>query len=609
MQAAFAEMTNGANIAFSMLPVTLRAAARLLLEHGDDVLVRRYGPGLVDGSCAATIAITESDAGSDVGRLKTQALPQPDGTYRLHGTKIFISNGDHDLAPQIVHMVLARVPGALPGTRGISLFLVPKTVDGGRNPTRVVRLEHKMGLKGSPTCVLAFEGATGYRVGAEGRGLQQMFAMVNTMRLEVAIQGVGIAGAATARAIRHALERMQGGPPDRPPVPISEHPDVRRMLLTMRARTEAVRALTLEAALQLDRSEHAVDAESREQARGVAQWLLPICKAWSSDTGFDVANLAIQVFGGHGYVKDSGIEQYVRDVRIAGIYEGTNGIQAIDLLQRKLIGDGGVRQREWLARIRADLESGGVRPGHSTRCERGSSPPSQRWSAARRNCSCRQKAARAVSRVAQWPICGSRDSSAGAGCGCAWRPQRTRTRRCTASSAASRRSTFSTCCRSTSCLPHRHSRAPRSSQAPTPLSGRPASDAAQPHPTVVHMLRETAGRWPSREALVCGGERLSYAEYLSAVATFAHELVSLGARGERVALVLSNGVDVCIGTFAAHAAGAQVVPLNPLYTARELRIILNDAAPRVVVCDGAVAALIELACHRVRRTPRHRHRW
>ncbi len=217
VQVAFAEMTNGANIAFSMLPVTLRAAARLLLEHGDDVLVRRYGPGLVDGSCAATIAITESDAGSDVGRLKTQALPQPDGTYRLHGTKIFISNGDHDLAPQIVHMVLARVPGAPPGTRGISLFLVPKTVDGGRNPTRVVRLEHKMGLKGSPTCVLAFEGATGYRVGAEGRGLQQMFAMVNTMRLEVAIQGVGIAGAATARAIRHALERTQGGPPDRAP--------------------------------------------------------------------------------------------------------------------------------------------------------------------------------------------------------------------------------------------------------------------------------------------------------------------------------------------------------------------------------------------------------
>jgi alkylation response protein AidB-like acyl-CoA dehydrogenase len=356
VQAAFAEMTNGANLAFSMLAVTLRSAARLLLEHGEDSLVSLYGPGLADGSCAATIVITESDAGSDVGRLKTQAVPQQDGSYRLTGTKIFISNGDHDLAPQIVHMVLARISGAPAGTRGISLFLVPKFVDGRRNATRAVRLEHKMGINGSPTCELAFEGATGYRIGPEGRGLQQMFAMVNTMRLEVAIQGIGIAGAATARAVRHALERTQGGSPDRAAVQIVEHPDVRRMLLTMRARTEAMRALALEAALQLDRSEHAVDAEARDRAKGLAQWLLPICKAWGSDTGFDVANLAIQIFGGHGYVKDSGVEQYVRDVRIAGIYEGTNGIQAIDLVQRKLVGDGGERQREWLSLIRADLQ-------------------------------------------------------------------------------------------------------------------------------------------------------------------------------------------------------------------------------------------------------------
>jgi acyl-CoA dehydrogenase len=357
VQAAFAEMTNGANLAFSMLPVTLRAAARLLLEHGDDALVSRYAGDLVDGSCAATIVITEPGAGSDVGRIRTQAVPQADGTYRLNGTKIFISNGDHELAPQIVHMVLARVPGAPAGTRGISLFVVPKFVDGRRNSTRVVRLEHKMGLNGSPTCELAFEAAIGYRIGPEGRGLQQMFAMVNTMRLEVAIQGIGVAGAATARAIRYALERAQGGAPDRAAVPIAGHPDVRRMLLTMRARTEAMRALTLEAALQLDRSEHAVDAEGRDRAKGIAQWLLPICKAWGSDTGFDVANLAVQVFGGHGYIRDSGVEQYVRDVRIAGIYEGTNGIQAIDLLQRKLVGDGGARQREWLSMIRADLEA------------------------------------------------------------------------------------------------------------------------------------------------------------------------------------------------------------------------------------------------------------
>jgi hypothetical protein len=182
-----------------------------------------------------------------------------------------------------------------------------------------------------------------------------MFAMVNTMRLEVAIQGVAIAGAATARALRYAFERTQGGAPSGPPLAIVEHPDVRRMLLTMRARTEAIRALTLEAALQLDLAEHALEPDDRARALGLAQWLLPICKAWGSDTGFEVANLAVQVFGGHGYVRESGVEQYVRDVRIAGIYEGTNGIQAIDLLLRKLVGDGGSRQQDWLARMRADI--------------------------------------------------------------------------------------------------------------------------------------------------------------------------------------------------------------------------------------------------------------
>jgi alkylation response protein AidB-like acyl-CoA dehydrogenase len=359
VQAAFAEMTNGANLAFSMLPVTVRAAARLLLAHGGDALVAQYGPALVDGSCAATIAITESQAGSDVGRTQTLATPQADGGYRLDGTKIFISNGDHELASNIAHMVLARTPGATPGTRGISLFLVPKFIDGPmgreRNGVRVVRLEHKMGLKGSPTCVLAFENARGLRIGPEGRGLQQMFAMVNTMRLEVAVQGAGVAGAATQRAIRYALDRPQGGAPAGPAIPIAAHPDVRRMLLTMIARTDAVRALTLEAALALDVAEHAPDEADRARAAGLAQWLLPICKAWGTDTGLEVANLAVQVFGGHGYVVDSGVEQYVRDVRVACIYEGTNGIQAIDLLARKLVGDSGLRAREWIARIRADL--------------------------------------------------------------------------------------------------------------------------------------------------------------------------------------------------------------------------------------------------------------
>jgi alkylation response protein AidB-like acyl-CoA dehydrogenase len=368
VQAAFAEMTNGANIAFSMLPVTMRAAARLLLAHGDADLVARYGPGLADGSCAATIAITESQAGSDVGRLQTLATPQPDGTYRVQGSKIFISNGDHALAPQIVHMVLARTPDAAAGTRGISLFVVPKRLGTTQNAVRVERLEHKMGLNGSPTCALSFDGALGYRIGPEGRGLQQMFAMVNTMRLEVAIQGVAIAGAATARALRYALERTQGGAAGRPPTALVEHPDVRRMLLTMRARTEAIRALTLEAALQLDLAEHAADDEERARALGFAQWLLPICKAWGSDTGFDVANLAVQVLGGHGYVRESGVEQYVRDVRIAGIYEGTNGIQAIDLLLRKLVGDAGARQLDWLERMRTDIASATADPALTAIC-------------------------------------------------------------------------------------------------------------------------------------------------------------------------------------------------------------------------------------------------
>ena len=355
LQVAFAEMTNGANLAFSMLPVTIRAAAKLLLEHGSPEIVEQFVPGLVDGSCAATIVISEPQAGSDVGRIQTLAVPQPDGRYRLTGTKVFISNGDHELTPQIAHMVLARTPGSAAGTRGVSLFLVPKFRGTGNdrrpNGVQVVRIEHKMGLKASPTCVLEFQDSEAIRIGQEGRGLQAIFAMVNTMRLEVAVQGVGIAGAATGRALRHASERLQGGLPQGKPAAILDHPDVRRMLLTMRARTGALRGLVYEAALALDRGE-AGDAETL----ALSQWLLPICKAYGTDTALEVANLAVQVFGGYGYITDSGVEQYVRDVRVGAIYEGTNGIQAIDLVTRKLAGDGGVRLRQYLARMRADVE-------------------------------------------------------------------------------------------------------------------------------------------------------------------------------------------------------------------------------------------------------------
>lgn len=356
LQAAFAEMTNGANLAFCMLPVTIRAAARLLLEHGSPALQQQYLPGLVDGSCAATIAISEPQAGSDVGRLQSLARPQPDGSFLLSGNKIFISNAGHQLTPQIAHMVLARTPDAPPGTRGISLFLVPEFVGTGaaqrRNGVQVVRVEHKMGLKASPTCAVEFQEARAIQIGATGRGLQAMFAMVNTMRLEVAIQGVGIAAAATQRAMQYAQERLQGGAPDARPVKLLAHADVRRMLLTMRARTEAIRGLTLEAALQLDLGENSLDAAVAERARAFAQWLLPICKAYATDTALDVANLAVQVFGGYGYVTDSGVEQYVRDVRVGAIYEGTNGIQAIDLVTRKLVGDGGERLGQYLDRMR-----------------------------------------------------------------------------------------------------------------------------------------------------------------------------------------------------------------------------------------------------------------
>lgn len=362
LQAAFAEMTNGANLAFSMLPVTIRAAARLLIAHGGSSMVERFVPAMVKGDCAATIAISEPQAGSDVGRIGSVAVSQSDGSYRLSGTKCFISNGDNEFCSQIAHMVLARTPGAAAGTRGISLFLVPKYADSStgrqRNAVRVRRVEHKMGINASPTCVLEFDTAHALRIGEEGRGLNAIFAMVNTMRLEVAIQGVAIGAAATARALGHAFERLQGGEANHPPRPIIRHPDVARMLLTMRARTEALRALTLEAALQLDLAEHLSDERERKAAMSFAQWLLPICKAYATDLGFETASTALQVFGGYGYITETGIEQYVRDVRIASIYEGTNGIQAIDLLNRKLIADRGDRLGDFLARMRADTQAG-----------------------------------------------------------------------------------------------------------------------------------------------------------------------------------------------------------------------------------------------------------
>ncbi|MEZ5501025.1 MAG: acyl-CoA dehydrogenase [Steroidobacteraceae bacterium] len=353
VQAAFAEMVNGACVAFAMLPVTQRAAARLLMAHGSEALKAKWLEPLVRGEVGATIVITEAGAGSDVGRIATLATPAGDGRYLLNGTKIFISNGDQDLTNGILHMVLARTPDAPAGTRGLSLFLVPAHPD----HTQVVRLEHKMGLKGSPTCVLNFDGASGWPLGESGRGLNALFTMVNTMRLEVGVQAVALAGAALAKALRYAVERRQGGAPDGPAVSLIKHADVRRMLLEMRARTTAFRALTLEAALQLDIADNHPGADEAERARRRAEWLLPICKAGGTEAGMRVTNLAVQLFGGHGYVHESGVEQYVRDGRVGAIYEGTNGIQALDLIQRKLMSDGGERYHDFVTRIRRDIDA------------------------------------------------------------------------------------------------------------------------------------------------------------------------------------------------------------------------------------------------------------
>ena len=345
VQVAFAEMLNGACLSFAMLPLMLRAASRLLIDHADEELKQRVVPRLVNGDWGATICITEAQAGSDVGRIKTMAKVQDDGSYRLTGGKIFITFADHDFTGQIIHLVLARTADAPPGTRGISLFLVPKLLfdSGETNGVRVERLEKKMGLKASPTCVMRLENATGYRIGAENRGLNAMFTMVNLMRLEVSVQGPAIGAAATAKAISYAGERPQGGAPDAEAVKIIEHADVKRMLLIMQCKTMAMRALVFEAASNLDLARYGSDENIKRQALQLAEFLLPVCKTCGSEAGFEVANLAVQVFGGHGYITESGVEQYVRDSRVAAIYEGSNGIQALDLVARKLLRDQGAR--------------------------------------------------------------------------------------------------------------------------------------------------------------------------------------------------------------------------------------------------------------------------
>ncbi|CAA7614663.1 acyl-CoA dehydrogenase [Magnetospirillum sp. UT-4] len=353
---AVQELWHAANMSFALTPMLTAGAVEALHAHGSEALKRLYLPRLVSGEWTGTMNLTEPSAGSDVGALKTRAVPQADGTYRLFGQKIFITSGDHDLAANIVHLVLARLPESPPGVKGITLFLVPKLIPdaagnpGARNDVACIRLEEKLGIHASPTCVMAYgesDGAVGWLVGEENKGLALMFTMMNNARLAVGLEGVAQAERASAKAAAFARERVQGG------VAIVHHPDVRRMLLTNKALTEAARALAYVAAGRLDIARHHPDAAARARAQAVVDLLIPVVKAWCTDVGFRVADTALQVFGGMGYIEETGIAQHLRDVRVAAIYEGTNGIQAMDLVGRKLLRDDGRAFGLLMAEIRA----------------------------------------------------------------------------------------------------------------------------------------------------------------------------------------------------------------------------------------------------------------
>lgn len=350
---AVQEMLTSASMAFSLCPMLTAGAIEALALHGSEELYGDYVPRMITGEWSGTMNLTEPQAGSDLGVVTTRAIPEGDGIYRLTGQKIFITYGDHDMAENIVHLVLARTPGAPPGTRGISMFIVPKFLvkpDGSlgeRNDVRVVSIEHKLGIHASPTCVLSFGddgGAIGYLVGEENAGMRYMFTMMNAARVAVGLEGLSVAQRAYQQALEYAKERRQGtaiGAQPGTQSPIIEHPDVRRMLLTQRAYIEAMRALMYDNGAQLDVAEHHPDEEVRSRAHGRAQLLTPLSKAWGTDLGVECTSLALQVHGGVGYIEETGVAQLWRDSRIAPIYEGTNGIQAMDLVGRKLPLEGG----------------------------------------------------------------------------------------------------------------------------------------------------------------------------------------------------------------------------------------------------------------------------
>ena len=362
---AAAELWGGANLAFKLCPMLTQGAIEALARCASPALKDRYLPKLVSGEWTGTMNITEPQAGSDLAQIRSRAVPDGD-RYRVFGQKIFITYGDHDLVDNIVHLVLARIEGAPPGIKGLSLFVVPRRLlnsdgsPGAANDVRCVSIEHKIGIHASPTCVMAYGeqgGAIGELVGEPNRGLEYMFVMMNAARLSVGLEGFAVATRSLNQATDFARTRIQGraaGSPSPQPVPIIEHPDVRRMLLTMKAGTEAMRALALYAAFQLDIAEHDADAGERVRAQRRADLLIPIVKGWSTEFGNELAWLGVQVHGGMGFVEETGAAQWLRDIRITTIYEGTTGIQAADLVGRKLARDNGAAMSELLA----DLEAG-----------------------------------------------------------------------------------------------------------------------------------------------------------------------------------------------------------------------------------------------------------
>ena len=360
LNTAAMETTTSACMAFSLGPVLTHGAIDLLMAHASAPLKEAYLPNLVSGAWMATMNLTEPQAGSDLAQIRTRAAPQDDGAYRITGSKIFITHGEHDWTDNIIHLVLARLPGAPAGTKGISLFLTPKFLpDGRRNDLRCTGIEHKLGIHGSPTCSMSYGdkgGAVGWLIGAPHQGLACMFTMMNRARVATALQGVAMAERAYQQARRFAGERKQGRAPGAPPSeisPIIAHPDVQMMLLTMRSLTCAARAVVYATAEAVDRAERGGD----KAAQNRADLLTPIAKAFATDIGVEVASLGIQVHGGMGFVEETGAAQHLRDIRIAPIYEGTNGIQGIDLVTRKLPRDGGAPVRALLDGFSATAHS------------------------------------------------------------------------------------------------------------------------------------------------------------------------------------------------------------------------------------------------------------